>query len=304
MKKQVTKSKLQNLLKEKVLDFKYLDPGYPNSNWVWHIKTQRGKYILKIIGYFKKYKKGCFWKGLNYLFGWNPIKELTYQESLSTLLNKLGKMRLPKILKYDVSNSLFGAPYMLVEKINGKTVSEEDFNLNDNLNYQFGYYIGRIHTKKYSCFGNVSQSQKYKINEFPQRFADTLIELANHNWGKDTIIMKLMSQYINRAKDIIAPKQFAPIMLDIGAPQFLINNNQIAALIDFDSYVIGPIDLEISAIELGLKKGGLFKKGYIDANGSFPAISNNRNIYRFFLYLLYKAPWKLEDCLNAPLLFN
>ena len=52
------------------------------------------------------------------------------------------------------------------------------------------------------------------------------------------------------------------IMVDICADQFLYNNEEIAACVDLDSYVIGPVEWELSMLKNQVLDWDSFKAGY------------------------------------------
>lgn len=75
---------------------------------------------------------------------------------------------------------------------------------------------------------------------------------------------------------------------------------KLSALIDLESYVVGPIGLELALLELWMGQLGKFKEGYFEIQNEWEDFEDNRDLYRFFLYLLYDClPMGLDACLDS-----
>jgi len=71
-----------------------------------------------------------------------------------------------------------------------------------------------------------------------------------------------------------------------------------------ESYVVAPIELELVLVELWLGKHGKFKEAYLKQGGTWPDFEDRRELYRFFIYLLYDCPeLGLQACLESKALF-
>src|SRR6185437_12324079 len=110
--------------------------------------------------------------------------------------------------------------------------------------------------------------------------------------------------FLRQAQSIDPPSSSGIIMLDLWPSQFLVSETGITALIDIESYVIGPIELELVLVELWLKNHSKFKEAYMASGAKWPDFENRRELYRFFSYLLYDCPEAgLQACLDSPLKF-
>jgi hypothetical protein len=115
--------------------------------------------------------------------------------------------------------------------------------------------------------------------------------LIDTYWKEDKNVLN----YFSRIQECrIAPTTYSLIMPDISANQFVFSQdlNKINAVVDFDAYVIGPREWELSIIELCLSNRKFFKDGY-EVYCEMPELSESRDFYRFFSYLC--NPWEKKD---------
>ena len=270
---------LRNVIDEEITDISYIDPGYPNTNYVYSIRTQDTEYILKILGHSRKFKKGCLWYGLKLLFGCDPVKELFYYRTLTDFLNNNGTIRVPEIYSISESRVIFGSPYILMEKMAGETIDESSFITNSSIMFQFGEHIGRMHLNKSQYYGNMSDTKKFDIGRYPDALANIMEKLVEYGWKGNEKIEQLLPKYYENALNSIPPSYMAPIMVDIGHSQFLTASNSISALIDLEGFITGPPELELSAIELFLQDPDPFKEGYKKSHGCYPERLANRDMF-------------------------
>ena len=93
-------------------------------------------------------------------------------------------------------------------------------------------------------------------------------------------------------------------MLESWPSQFPSGDHDFSAFIDIESYIVGPIELELVLIELWLGRHDKFKEVYMDKGAKWPDFEEQRELYRFFLYLLYDCPeLGLQACLESKALF-
>jgi len=78
-------------------------------------------------------------------------------------------------------------------------------------------------------------------------------------------------------------------MPDLSPSQFLVDEGGIAGLVDIESYVRGPVELELAVLEFWLEHLDAFREGY-EQHVALPSISDYRDVYRFLIYVMYGAP--------------
>lgn len=302
-------NRIQKVFVERIIRVERIDPGYPNTNDVWLVETENGPRVLKIYRHFQEKSESTFWPGLKMLFGCQPLREIANRPSLSCYLNDHGEISVPRILKYELSDKPFGNPYRIVENMPGISIpynssQYEDFVSSAEIMRQFGRHIGKLHLTKYIHFGNFPQTQSFLPQDFPQRLAYTLRELSSYVWCDDIEVQESIPEFIDMAEESPPPNYISLIMPDIGPGQFLTEGNRIMALVDIESYVRGPIELELTVIELWATEYVAFREGYEEVRGCFPSLDKVRTVYRFFIYLLFHAPPKgLANWIDAPIRF-
>jgi hypothetical protein len=170
--------------------------------------------------------------------------------------------------------------------------------------HQFGRNIAKIHGSSCTNSGNYPETTTFPTQQFAKRFSRTINLLVTRFWKDDSEIAESLGKFIQSICQMPSPERISLIMPDMNPSQFLTDDNRITALVDIESYVRGPVELELAAIELWMVNADAFLDGYLEVAGSIPNIAPVRRIYRFFLYLLYRAPPNgLSNWLEAPVLF-
>ena len=301
---------IQEAFDSQVLSAQRVDPGYPNTNDVWLVQTESGWQVLKVSGHPPHEDHGGFWLGLRTLFGCQPYNELVHQSSLSDYLNGLGEIPVPRVLKCVQSDQPFGHPYLICERMPGLPVSygspqEHALVSSPDMMRQLGRHIGTLHVSRDLHLGNFPETKTFVPDEYPERLARTMQTLASHTWAEDVEVRESLPDFMSAARQVSPPEHISLIMPDMGPGQFLTDNGHITALIDIESYVRGPVELELAVLELWTADAEAFRAGYVEVNDSFPDIGDVRMVYRFFIYLLYNAPPKgLANWLGAPIVFD
>jgi hypothetical protein len=181
----------------------------------------------------------------------------------------------------------------------------EIFASNAEITKQLGRHLGKLHSTRDARWGNFPQTESFPPGDFPQRLAHTLQQLSSYGCTGDIEVQKSLHLFMDMAKNIPPPNHISLIMPDINPSQFLVEGNRITALIDIESYVRGPIELELTIVELLLTDGIPFRQGYEEVRGCFPSLDQVRTVYRFFLYLLFNAPLKgIANWTEAPIRFQ
>jgi len=74
------------------------------------------------------------------------------------------------------------------------------------------------------------------------------------------------------------------MMVDICADQFLYNGEDIAACVDLDSYVIGPVEWELSFLKNQIEDWTSFKAGY-ETYQNMPEFESVSDLFYFLMGL-------------------
>lgn len=297
---------LHKLFDEKTLTVNLLNTGYDNTNFVFLVKTSSGEYIVKVLKADQD-PNNTFWRGLELLFG--LTHQLSYQTrgNISKFLIAHGVIPIPKVIKSEpTKNNPIHRPYVISEKMHGQslhqdTEEEREIMHNSEVAFQLGEHIGKLHLQKFETFGVFSKIEN-KLSEFNNRLHSTIKLLAaTRKAQQDQQVQQMLPYYLSEVLKLHQPKSAGLVMLDLWPGQFLAEGHKLTALVDIESYVIAPVELELVLLELWLQKLGKFKEGYFTINPYWSDyIEETREVYRFFLYLLYGCPEQgLEACIDS-----
>lgn len=284
-----------------------LSPEHDSTNFVFSVSSDEGSCIVKVPKCLDDDLSNTFWHGLNSLFGLNHQGSIKNLKFVSEFINKFGTIQVPKVLKADAtSDNAIERPFVILEKMQGSSVFEgseleSQVMQNEDFAFQLGKHISALHRQKLNYFGSF-ENKKYALNEWPKKFHETMRLLGKSRQAlQDKGVQRLLPHYLEEALKIKAPTSTSLIMLDCWPNQFLISQNCFTACIDIEAYVVGPMALELTLLELWIGDLSRFKEGYFSVNTPWPEeIEDNREVYRFFLFLLYGCPEKgLEACIYS-----
>lgn len=299
-------AKIKTLFDAQNIKVKHLNPGYSSTNDVYEVSSDDGACIIKVAKSHSD-APNTFWQGLFSLFGLTQEISIQNQEAVVNFINQHGTILAPKIVKAEpISQNALEKPFVILEKMQGDSPSHDsklEFQVmqDKQLAYQLGQHIGSLHKTKKNYFG-CFETQKHALSEWPQKLHDTIKLLGKSRKAlQNKEVQQVLPYYLIQALKVKAPTSTSLIMLDCWPSQFLASQNRLTACIDIEAYVVGPKALELTLIELWLSTLDPFKKGYFEVNPSWPEeIEENREVYRFFLFLLYGCPEKgLEACIYS-----
>lgn len=167
-----------------------------------------------------------------------------------------------------------------------------------------GELLSNIHAQKFDYFGNIA-GKGLPLSKFPEKFKESIKKLAStRKASQNSEIQQMLPYFLKQAERLPVPKSTGLIMLDLWPSQFLAGANDFSALIDIEGYVVGPIELELVLVELWLGRHDKFKEAYLNKGAKWPDFEERRELYRYFLFLLYDCPeLGLQACLESKALF-
>ena len=252
-----------------------------SSNKIYRFQQGDDKYILKVNN-ISPDNLSPFWRGMKEVFASDfDTQRENVEEILSMLSNP--HIQVAQLIAKNHNNK-----YQVFKEVEGVSYEPDEFPNNEDIEYQLGQFIGIIHSKHYYYFGH--QKMQFR-SDFKEKMLNAMSKTIQNHWA-DSHAIKVLFEEISCLN--ISPVSHSLIMPDISANQFIFSENlaSIKAVVDFDAYVIGPREWELSVIEVCLKNSRAFKKGYEQYN-PFPDISDCRAFYRFFMYLC--DPWDKQD---------
>jgi hypothetical protein len=229
-------------------------------------------------------KVSPFWYQLNKVFALNEESRIVQQPEVVRTLSKSAKFIAPKV---DVISLSPNSSFVVMPFIEGVLWKADKFPIQPQIYTQLGETLGRIHSKSFSEYGNMRISSLLPGDTFLNSLLKSMYEVIDIYWeGRKDLHENL--QKIKSKLPIANDFKFSLIMPDISANQFVYTHDlkEIKAIVDFDSYVIGPIELELCALEVCMEGNyySSFKSSY-EEFGELPEITEYRELFRYFIYL-------------------
>lgn len=255
-----------------------------SSNEVYRFTYENENYILK-RNRLSMDALSPFWYTMYKVFD-NSFE--LQRKNIKELLEFLKKN--PSIEVAEIVSTSDKYQYQLYKEAEGLKYEPDEFPDNANIEYQLGLYVGYLHSITFNDYG-IFPTPTHEGQYFKKEMLQCMQSLIGTYWKEDKNVLECFSR-IQECR--IAPTTFSLIMPDISANQFVFSQDcsKINAVVDFDAYVIGPREWELSIIELCLSNRSAFKDGY-EAYCKMPDLSELRDFYRFFSYLC--DPWEKKD---------
>lgn len=238
-----------------------------STNITGYLDTPYGKVIVK-KQYLNEDTLSPFWKKLEFLFSSNFEKQRTCMNSLLAILSKNPHIPCPKLLGVDENLKISVFSFM-----DGDIWEPDEFPKNQSIEEQLGRFIGYNHCLNVD---DVELPGAKSSDEFPKRLRDFLLQNVKSD--------KLPNFSKNVLDNNFHTEGYVLMMADISANQFLFSQDSIRAIVDFDAYVIGPLEWELVLIESCVHDIESFKKGY-ETYQNYPDTAKTRELYNFLMNL-------------------
>lgn len=278
-----------DIFEEEVLTAEIIDVGYENANDIWRVQTPHGEFVVKITRTeaAETEENHPFWNGLNVLFGLRMHEDIEYQKKLARFINSYSPLKIPSVRRVSVKSGEIEKPYTVVECVPGEAA---EFGGADdkNLARQLGEHLGGLHRAEFDYWGTFSESTKYAPGEWSEKLAEAMRILAESDWGNKPEVHARLKEFQKKAREVRAPKACALVFPDLRPSQFLAKDGNFTALVDIESHVVAPRELDLVAVEYSLetkRQVEEFKKGY-EKFLRLPDISETRGVYRFIYFLI------------------
>ncbi len=295
------KEELVKTLQEKMhKDIRNFELKSESSNRLYFFESGNDKLVLKTPNMALS-ALSPFWKQLRNIFGSDFNTQTENAASLVQYLYRNPHIRIPKVIDTDTGERAL----QVFERVEGICYEPDEFPEAEEINYQLGQYVGWIHSHKFQGYGVFSDALNLKSGYgFFEEVLRSMERIIKEYWGSN-------GEVINYYKNIrkVIPEEvgsFSLIMPDISGNQFVYTEDlkRISAVVDIDAYVIGPINFELTVLEMCLTDYSSFWKGY-QQYCRLPCFESFRSFYRFLLYL--NDPWNpvnFEDFLTANMFFS
>jgi aminoglycoside phosphotransferase (APT) family kinase protein len=276
-----------------------------NANDIWQVETDDGCYIIKITRTTPDHQQS-FWYGLYTTFGLDLRAALPYRKELVEFINQHSQLQIPKVMHVDTSRQLISKPYIITEYLRGEPVVLEEAADSSTLVYQMGEHLGRLHKARMETWGCFPQEPHLEPEQWKRRLPGVLSKLARRWEQNREAIDKQVEEIKPRIDQLPEPARFSLILPDLRPDQFTQQDGRLLALVDVESHVVGPRELDWIALEYSLRPEDVphFIAGY-EKHLAAPRLADVRQVYRFLYFLTNILGWTgLTAWMNAPALFD
>ena len=291
----------EEVFDEPVLTAERLGGGFAND--VWSVRTDAGEFVVKITRNPPRPNRP-FWDGLEMLFGLNTHENMRRLPGLADLMRDLSPLSVPRIVHVDRRGREIPEPYIVAERLPGDPLTLDGEN-RENLARELGQHVGALHRKAFSDWGRFGEA-RYEAAEWPPRLAATLEFMVDKWYEDDAGVRTTLDSFLEQARALDAPSEFCLILPDFRLAQFLQRDGHVSAVVDVESYVIGPPALDLIVLEHSLPAdlAPAFSEGY-EEHSSPPRLALVRSLYRY-LYCLVQAlgEYDFEEWMNRPAIFE
>lgn len=286
---------------EEIINVKELSPGYDDhASDIWYVKTQRREVIVRASGIIDVNCETSFFKSLNILFGIDPSNTFAL-EALNNTLRGFNAFIYPKILeKHKIDRE-----YIVLELLQGTTL-ESFVGLSAEELKKFGSNLAKIHSRQMNYFGNPSGTFKIDMEKVNKHIICCMKKIINEFYLDNQKILNYLPQMERVLNDLPAPKYSSFVLVDIDPTQFIAVNGIITGLVDTESYVIAPRELDFIALEYVLDENSakFISEGY-EAILSLPDLKPVRTVYRYLYRLIDVQDGEdIDEWLSQPVLFD
>ncbi|MGZ8274122.1 MAG: aminoglycoside phosphotransferase family protein [Burkholderiaceae bacterium] len=272
---------------EKVLSARQLNVGYENANEIWDVRTERGPYIVKIPRAVAGRPKHPFWYGLFKLFGLHVFVDIESLKPLADFIHARTPLHVPYVRRVDTSGEKIPKPYTIVEQVRGEAAELVGGRAAD-IARGIGAHLGSLHQARFDYWGVFEGDQKLACGEWPSRLATALGELGQRDIPDGAKARAGLPAMQRAAQALPVPEAFTLVFPDLRASQFLQQDGKLVALVDIDSIVIGPRELDLIAAEYMLPRELVppFVEGYTKFL-PLPKLAGVRELYRSLWFLVW-----------------
>jgi aminoglycoside phosphotransferase (APT) family kinase protein len=255
-----------------------------NSNHVFRLVTTSGsRYSLRV----PRLEAGGltpFWQYLQDTFGLLYGAQLLSTEPLTRAIQEDGLVQAPRL----VATITVGAkPGYLSTWVDGTAREPGDFPDTSQVHEQLGHYLARLHLRRYDTYGTLAE-QGLDASEFVARTNASMRRTITRFWSHRPDFSDWYDRHASTMSPGVFSGHLSPIMPDIGADQFVYRDGRLAGVVDLDSYVVGPRELELAGVELCLTRPEDFRRGY-EAVLPLPQFEVFRSYCRFWVLVCEAA---------------
>lgn len=156
------------------------------------------------------------------------------------------------------SGPLEGRPVFVTSWLTGRPWGPDQFP-DDAATYRdLGTFLARMHQRSYQGFGVIDRRLRPTSDYFDVAVESARATLEAPWTGSDGV---LLADAMQRCDPGRISSSYSLVMPDIAGNQFLFGPGGITGVLDLDSYVIGPVEMELTIAEWCLANPAAFAEG-------------------------------------------
>lgn len=258
------------------------EKGGVSSNEIYFFEYGEKKYVLKrpiMIGN----AISPFWIMMKNVFHYTFEKQSAQLEEIYSALKKNPHIFVAPFVAADESASIF-------ERVEGASWDKDEFPGGKNNAFRLGQYVGYNHLTVRENYGIMGIED---ATDFVSVALAYMEKCVTAHWNDDDLIDKKTRQFFAALKKRrFEFGKYSLIMTDMSADQFIYDGDNIAACVDFDGYVIGPPEWELSFLKNQIADWDAFQTGY-ETYRKMPKFEETSDFF-FFLTALNSYKNKRE----------
>ncbi len=263
-----------------------------STHQLWHCRTVDGDMVLKICQQ-KNIAQSSFWQLTEQLFGLYLPRDLAGFASVQQCVEPASRIDLPELLACGGQTETLPA-FILNRFVSGTRLSQAL--IGDAMIRQFAGHLAGLHSQQQEQWGLISQPDR-RADSWPENLLRTVLSQCEVQRVGEPWLSLVSSQL-----ESVNPTKFSPIMLDNRWDQYLVDGDNITALVDIDAFVIGPRELELILLEYQLddRQAEMFADTY-QQTLPIPDLVDVRLSYRLLLFLMNAlGETDLDKWMRAP----
>lgn len=275
---------MQALFSDPIRQITALDPGYEDhASDLWRVDTASGRWVVRASRLHGR-PDNSFWGSLRRIFGIDP-RSLLGMAQVGELLRSLSPIATPRVHRIV---ELEGRPHAIVDYLEGGQL-DSFAGAAPTLLRDLGDYMGRVHSQRFPYLGAPDGALQVAPADWGEHLAQAMAEVVSAFFPHEADLVELLPEMQALARSLPAPDGGALVMPDLDATQFLGGSDGLKALVDLESYVLGPVELDLCGLELILApaEAATFRAAY-ERHRPLPDLRETRPLYRY-LHRLWGA---------------
>ncbi len=262
----------QEILKYAKTNINSFAAGSVSSNKIYFFEYNGKKYVLK-TPLLAEGGLSPFWLMMKKIFHFTFEKQHENFQNIYQELRENPHIPVASFVAADKN-------VMIFEFAEGDSREKDEFPKGNDNAYRLGQYVGYNHQSVHKNCG--IKGVEDVADFFPHALSHMEACIESH-WNSDSDIDKKMRVYFNRLKkQPFESSRNSLIMVDMSADQFLFDQENIAACVDLDAYVIGPVEWELSFLHRQVDDWDSFKAGY----ETYQCMPPFEKVSDFFFFLM------------------